>query len=273
MEAPVPGALAWADCYNVRDLGGLPIGSDGRRTRGSSFVRADTLGRLTAEGRQALVDYGVRTIVDLRRDDEIANDPNPFSLESTVADEHAVRYIHQPMVSDETEAALSGLGDGRAIYRGIVELRREEIGQLVRTVAAAEPPVLFHCQAGKDRTGILAAILLELAGVPRDVIADDYALSNENLRPVQEAWVEEAPDDEERARRAAAIAGDRERIIDTLEHIDRTWGGVEPYLLGAGVSATQIAEIRARLGEAPEQPRSAPRARSEPIPSSSSSQS
>jgi protein-tyrosine phosphatase len=249
MEAPVPGALAWADCYNVRDLGGLPIGSDGRRTRGSSFVRADTLGRLTAEGRQALVDYGVRTIVDLRRDDEIANDPNPFSLESTVADEHAVRYIHQPMVSDETEAALSGLGDGRAIYRGIVELRREEIGQLVRTVAAAEPPVLFHCQAGKDRTGILAAILLELAGVPRDVIADDYALSNENLRPVQEAWVEEAPDDEERARRAAAIAGDRERIIDTLEHIDRTFGGVEPYLLGAGVSRVQIGEVRARLTE------------------------
>ena len=248
-EAPLTAALPWADCYNVRDLGGLPVGLDGRRTRASAFVRADTLGRLTAEGRQALIDYGVRTIVDLRRDDEITSDPNPFSLESTVADEHAVRYIHQPMVSDETEAVLSGLGDGRAMYRAIVELRRDEIGRLVQTVAEAAAPVLFHCQAGKDRTGILAAILLELAGVPREVIADDYALSNENLRPVHEAWVEEAPDDEERAKRAAAIVGDRERIIDTLEHIDRTFGGIEPYLLGAGVPEVQIGEIRARLTE------------------------
>jgi len=153
------------------------------------------------------------------------------------------------MVSDETEAVLTGLGDGRAMYRAIVELRRDEIGRLVQTVAEAEAPVLFHCQAGKDRTGILAAILLELAGVPREVIADDYALSNENLRPVHEAWVEEAPDDEERAKRAAAIVGDRERIIDTLEHIDRTFGGIERYLLGAGVPEVQIGEIRARLTE------------------------
>jgi protein-tyrosine phosphatase len=242
-------ALAWADCYNVRDLGGLPIGSDGRRTRAGSFIRADTLGRLNVAGRQALIDYGVRTIVDLRRADEIASDPNPFSLESAVAsDDHGVRYLHLPMVSQETEAAVAGLGDGRAIYRAIVEMRREHVAEGIRAVARADPPVLFHCQAGKDRTGILAAILLELAGVPRDVIADDYELSTMNLQPVHDRWVDEAPDEEERAKRARAILGDRERIIDTLEHIDRTWGGVEPYLRGGGVSLSDIAAIRERLG-------------------------
>jgi hypothetical protein len=86
--------LFWNACYNVRDLGGYPT-SDGTQTRWRSFVRADTMCRLTADGRAALLDYGVRTVIDLRRSDELRLDPNPFA--APPGQTGLVTYLNLPL--------------------------------------------------------------------------------------------------------------------------------------------------------------------------------
>src|SRR5262245_37857138 len=109
--------LSWDACYNIRDLGGYPT-RDGTQTRWRSLVRADTMCRLTADGRAALLDYGVRTVIDLRRSDELRLDPNPFA--SPQGQTGVMNYLNLPLgagasiheraaVKDASGTTLEGL--------------------------------------------------------------------------------------------------------------------------------------------------------------------
>jgi len=171
--------LAWEGCLNVRDLGGLPTG-DGRETRFGRVVRSDSPGLLTAAGWRALVGYGVTTIVDLRRPVERAEDPSR---------EPAVEVNHVSLLGADDEArwtrlealaaaAPSPAASTAVIYRDVLAVNGAELAEAVGAVAEARPgAVLVHCVGGKDRTALVTAVLLRLAGVPTAVIAADYALS------------------------------------------------------------------------------------------------
>jgi protein-tyrosine phosphatase len=235
--------LAWEGLLNARDLGGYPT-ADGRQTRWGAVVRSASLTGLTPAGRAALIGYGVRCIVDLRLPDEVAARPNPFAE----ADGHGIVYANlsfiDPTVAPPGDALT--LADG---YKRMLDLFQGEVAAVMAAIAGApEGGVLVHCAAGKDRTGLVAALLLGLVAVEAETIAADYALSAEYLRARDEEWIRNGPGDraerEERLRRWAPTAAVMAAVLD---HLAGRYGGVEAYLLQAGVAPTDLARLRARL--------------------------
>jgi protein-tyrosine phosphatase len=245
--------LRWESCYNIRDLGGYPT-RDGRQTHFGALVRADVLSRLTPIGRAALLDYGVRTIIDLRSAEELAMDPNPFAAPGE-HDSHIV-YHNLPLAMGATREGIAAVqaADEREeyslafLYHTILNHYGRGIAAIMTAIAtSADGAVLFHCYAGKDRTGVVAALLLALADVPAEVIAEDYALTQECLRPVFEDWIANEPDEAERARLAHRLGAVPETMLALLEHLDTRHGGAESYLRAAGVTSEHIERLRVRL--------------------------
>ncbi len=241
--------LAWDGCANVRDLGGHPT-EDGGTTRFGVIVRADLIRRLSDSGWQALVDYGVRTIVDLRFQEELDADPPAelpveavhVSLLGTIDDEYGTEI-------DALAQAAGSVADGtKAVYLEFLERFRSNFAKVIRAIAEApDGAVLIHCAGGKDRTGLVVALLLSLAGVPRDEIAADYAISERNLAERTAEWLAQASDDEERDRIVRIAACPPEAMRGVLDELDRRYGGVREYLLAGGATNEELDRAAARL--------------------------
>jgi protein tyrosine/serine phosphatase len=240
--------LVWDGLLNVRDLGGHPT-EDGGETRWGSIVRADSVRQLTDAGWRALVDYGVRTVVDLRTERELEADP-PAEL--------PVEVVHVPFLEDdeavfaEADAASASAPDvataTRDVYLIFLERFHENVVAAFKAVAnAPEGAVVVHCMGGKDRTGLLTAFLLRLAGVPIDEVAGDYALSEERLRPRHESWFAAATDPEELARLQRIASTPAESMLGVLEELERRYGGVAAYLRAGGATDEELEQARARL--------------------------
>jgi protein-tyrosine phosphatase len=233
----------WEGGLNARDLGGYAT-EDGRETRWGAVVRSAALGDLTEAGRAALADYGVRTIVDLRLPDELEREPNPFAEPG----DHGIGYTNVSFI----DPAAAPPDQARTLaedYLGMLDRYSDGVADVMAAVARApEGGVLIHCAAGKDRTGLISALLLGLVGVPEGTIADDYALTAELLAARDREWLEHGPG--ERAEREALLARfapTAEVMLQVLEGLDRRYGGVERYLLAAGVSPEDLARLRQRL--------------------------
>ncbi len=230
--------LTWEGCLNVRDLGGHET-ADGGRTRWGAVVRADSIRRLSDAGWESLVEYGVTRIVDLRFHSELEADP-PAEL--------PVEVVHLPLFEEEEMEPVDAAPTSKDFYLEAIEVFRPNFALAVRAVAEApEGTVLVHCQGGKDRTGLVVALLLRLAGVEAETIAADYGLSAANLAEVTAGWIAEAVDETERAFRARVSAGPPEQIVDVLAELERRYGSVEQYLLGGGATASDLESVRARL--------------------------
>ncbi len=244
--------LAWDGCLNVRDLGGLPT-EDLDETRYRRVVRADSVRLLTAAGWQAAADYGIRTVVDLRGDHELRDDP-PGELPLDV--------VHVPFMEaneeewqailDEIEAAAEAAPDAAAATRDVylifLDHFRHRAAAGVRAVARAPAGgVVVHCVGGKDRTGLLCAFLLQLAGVGIDHIAADYALSEERLRPRQEEWLAQAETEAERERLRRGAETPAESMVGGFAELERRYGGATQYLRDAGASDKDLTLASARL--------------------------
>lgn len=233
--------LQWDGCYNVRELGGYRT-EDGRETQWARVVRSDNLIRLTEAGQQALVDHGVRTIIDLRLPRELETDPPPFRDHDTVA------YHHVSFIDPNAEPGppVATIVDD---YKRILDRYTSSVAAIMRAIAEApEGAVLFHCHAGKDRTGMIAALLLRLAGVPIETAAEDYGLTTQCLRPLDEEWLENGPGDRAAREREYMRSMARAEVMqEVLEHLESEYGSVEGYLLHTGVSPEDIARLRARL--------------------------
>jgi len=235
--------LEWEPCWNVRDLGGLPMAGGGT-TRWGALVRADCLGKLTAAGRRALVDYGVRTVIDLRGPLEMADDPPAFPGGRT--DEPG--FVNTPLDHQDPAAAplWAAIRTRADVYRLFLDFYPHALADVLRAIAAAPPGgIVFHCLGGTDRTGLVAATALRLAGVPDEAIAADYALTLERRRPICEQLVAEKGE-------AGLGFWDRlnmtaDQMAATLAYVDERYGGMERYLLDAGLSAEDMARVRARL--------------------------
>jgi protein-tyrosine phosphatase len=231
--------LDWEGCFNVRDLGGLRT-TDGRETQWGRVVRADALDGLTAAGWAALSAHGVRTVIDLRNDDE---------LEADVARRPAsVTTVHLPLDGSEDREFWnlwdSGPQFGTPLcYRPHLERFPERSAAVISAIAHAEPGgVAFHCAGGRDRTGQITMLLLALVGVAPEDIAADYELSAKRL-PARHAARSEA-DQAPPLERFLADRGTtaRELIITTLTDLD-----VETCLLDAGLTSRDVSALRRRM--------------------------
>ncbi|HEY0071229.1 MAG TPA: tyrosine-protein phosphatase [Chloroflexia bacterium] len=238
--------LAWDACYNAREVGGYPA-ANGRHTRWRALVRADNLHRLTPEGQAALRDYGVRTIIDLRMAHELEMHPNPFAGQGTG---DGPRYLHLPLLDSDTDAAFDAAQAAGSEYIVIVERGKELVATVIKAVAASlkEGGVLVHCHGGKDRTGIVVALLLSLVGVPRETIAEDYAISEARLEPAHSEWLEEqAKLHGHPVERPHWMYSRPEKMAGLLAYLDQHYGGVEGYLEACGVTQDEMAQIRKHL--------------------------
>lgn len=226
----------WEGCFNARDLGGLPT-RDGRVTRHGVFLRGDTLCDLTDDGRRSLLEDGVRTVVDLRSENELAREPNPFATID------GVRYEHRPLNDPGITSRISAIEDQTERYRLMLDGNGQRVAAILNVISSSPRAVLFHCFAGRDRTGIVAAMLLRLAGVPDDAIVQDYAISDQRLERRYDEW-SKGWTEADRARIARSIAEAETTIRGTLGHLDDRYGGVEPYLLRHGLDPAAIGRLK-----------------------------
>ena len=249
--------VTWDGFHNARDLGGLPT-RDGRMTRPGALIRSAGLFLVTEAGWQAASDAGVRTIVDLRNDDEIRPGAEPGL---TAAGGSAVLTGFQPVADpppgiERLEVPLDGVEDvefwrylndaglnGTPLYYApFLRTKPDRCAAAVTAVARAAPGgVLFHCAGGRDRTGLVALLLLAVLGVDAEAIAQDYACSTEPLRTFSEALGREDDGPQIAALMAAHGTTVRDAILGTLDGFD-----AHAYLIAAGVSDVDLAALRAR---------------------------
>jgi protein-tyrosine phosphatase len=222
------------------------------------LVRSDNLGSLTSEGQEAMVAYGVTTVIDLRSESEVATSLPPSSLigmgwgQGLKADRRqsangaGPKYLHLPLVDDATMLKLSEAPNMYDRYLMMLEHRQAAFGEIFKTLAEAEGTVAFHCFAGKDRTGLVAAMSLALAGVEVDSIAADYAETDVQMSSRYEEWLAAtSPDKLEEMR--DDLRCPPERMISLLDYLEQKWGGAEAYLEAAGLSSTAITRLRSKL--------------------------
>ena len=240
---------------NVRDLGGYPTPAGATR-HGVAF-RGDNLATLTDADVDALAAIGIRSVIDLRRDDEIARDPSrlPTTVEHRVHlpmgghASHQVDWVQLMLDGEITEYPVS---EAVAGYREMLTIHARDFGTVVEHVAADDTtPALFHCTAGKDRTGGTAMVLLGLAGVAKDHIVSDYLLSNElralpRMAELRTRFDERGVDIE---RFRAMFSAPPEAIAAALDLIDEV-GGFERYVTELGGVDDEVVErLRERLVE------------------------
>jgi protein tyrosine/serine phosphatase len=254
MELAITRRLDWPDCRNTRDLGGLP--ARGGITRNGVLIRSDNVASLTPAGRQAMIDYGIRTVIDLRAESERLGAPGPpfsqFQSTSPVSpsqsadDGNGPVYLHLALVDDETVPTLNEAATMPDRYRLMIDRCQPALGAIFSAIAQADGPVLFHCFAGKDRTGLVAAMMLSLAGVEDEAIGADYAETDAQLATRYVDWLAKAAPERLQSMRDE-LRCPPEWMLETLQYAEQKWGGLESYLEAAGVAAADIERLSAKL--------------------------
>jgi len=240
--------LPLAGCVNFRDLGGYPT-ADGRRVRWRRLFRADGLTRLDDQDGALLNELGLHTVIDLRTPGEVE------TRGSFPHDLVAVDYHHLPLTDvlpppeDLQRYVEPEFVTSR--YRQMFVEGSASISRAVRVLAAPGAlPAVFHCSAGKDRTGVVAALVLGFLGVPRHVIVDDYSLSGEAMVALMERIRQEFPDTvEEVDRYAPAVITVAPQTMDAfLDALEDEHGTFDELARALDVSDA-VAQLRVELLE------------------------
>jgi protein-tyrosine phosphatase len=256
--------VAWIElenAVNTRDVGGLPTES-GVAIRPGRLVRSDNLQDLSPTDVTRLVDeIGIRTVIDLRSTNEVrAEGPGPLTQVP------AVRHVNLSMLPEShgmTDVAADALALSRrraverdpsdlllSFYLGYLEDRPESVVAALRAIAEAPGAVLVHCAAGKDRTGVVVAMALTVAGVRREAVVADYEATAERIERILARLrasstyaedIDQLPADEHRPR---AISMHR-----FLTRLDSDHGGVLGWLAGHGFDTQDARRLRAKLLE------------------------
>lgn len=237
--------IALEGCLNFRDLGGYPT-ADGRVVRWRQVFRSDALHLLTpADVAHLRDDLRVRDVIDLRSSAELRSEGQGPLAEQDVRFHHVPLFDGEVRSEDRERAAQISLADR---YVFLAQLASERIGRVITTIAEADAGAVFHCAAGKDRTGVISALLLGLLGVSDDVIVTDYVATRENL----DAIVDRLNALEGYRTMLAALPpdtmhADPETMLDFLGRLRATYGSFEDYARGAGVTGDSISRLRDRL--------------------------
>jgi protein tyrosine/serine phosphatase len=254
--------MAWIEldgAVNVRDLGDLPT-EDGHKTAKASLLRADNLQELSPADIAKLVrDFGVTTVVDLRSTNELeAEGPAPLD---TVA---GVRHAHHPVLPElgantdvvaDALLARDRLDHSRypdnpmtGHYLGYLEDRPDQVVGAVRSIARSEGAALVHCAAGKDRTGVVVALALTVAGVPAQAVAADYAATAERTEAIVARLARSRLYVRDITSKPADLHRPRaETMTAFLEQMDVRYGGVASWLTGNGLSPEDLGTLRVKL--------------------------
>lgn len=218
---------------NTRDLGGYPLAGGGE-TRFGRLLRSDAPITVTPQDAGLLRDLKVTTVIDLRHGEEIAR--NPCALAGQPGFVYHNVPIHLSCNSLEDPSQVGGS------YFQVLTERAGDIARIFAIIAAAPGGVLYHCTAGKDRTGILSALLLELAGVARADIVANYQVSYTYLEDFIRQVCIENPD-------MPAFVGrsDSAYMNGFLDLLAQTYGGARRYLLGAGVVEEDLDAVVRKL--------------------------
>jgi protein tyrosine/serine phosphatase len=239
-----PGrTIAFDAVFNFRDLGGYPA-RDGRRVRWRRLFRADGLHRLRPEESDRFRELGITTVIDLRSAEEVATRGR--------VPEPDVVYHHLAMFDVEPDWPPDDDSPGYLAdrYLEMVEEGRRTLAASLEVLSdEAAYPLVFHCAAGKDRTGILAAVVLALLGVPDDVIVQDYALSQEAMGRLG-AWLRaNMPDvaDANSTLPSSVFGATVETMTVFLAHLQRAYGGAEGLVRELGVDPDLVRRLREHL--------------------------
>lgn len=237
--------LPLTGCVNFRDLGGLPTASGGQTSWGHAF-RSDTLQVLTDDDvKHLLADVGLATIIDLRTGREIANEGRgPLEHED-------VAYVHLPFIADlevQDEVPDAVERDVLADYVHMLDTAGHLIAEAVVAIATSPGPVVFHCAAGKDRTGILAALTESLVGVPRDVIVGDYELTNQVIEEICERLARFDTYTNVRVNPASHFRCRPEVMAGFLDLVDERHGGASGWAEAMGIETGDLTALRNVLG-------------------------
>ena len=231
--------------FNLRDLGGY-VTADGRTTKWGTLFRGDGLHRLTADDCTSL---GLRTVLDLRTEGEITERGR---LEVDGIDWHHLPVIVNVWEADwwtEDSVAERFLADR---YAAMLDEGAPALADAIRTLARTEAlPAAFHCAAGKDRTGVLAALVLALVGVDDDTVAADYGLSRMGMDRLVE-WIRATYPD-----RLDTMADQPAVFMDApdaamhlfLDDLRTAHGSVEGYVESIGVDRDVVVALQANLLE------------------------
>ena len=244
---------------NLRDMGGYR-GIDGRQILWHRLYRSGKLDMLTTDGVQRVDALGVKTLVDLRYPDELRTAPTniaafgkariiPWSPpENSSASDFSSVVSHEPQSRDQWKQSLADTS-GEEMYQLMLnryprylESHRNSYRALLDALIAGESPVLFHCSAGKDRTGVGAALILTLLGVDRNLIIEDYLQTNRELGDHLEGWMAggAAPannvgdlvdvlSDIPREFAQPLFRADQRYLENLFVQVEKLWGGFENY--------------------------------------------
>ena len=236
-----------AGCFNFRDLGGYPA-EGGLRVRWRRLFRSDGLHHLTPEDVERLLGaLAIRRVVDLRSSAELEAEGRGLLASRSEADFHHVPLFDATSRSDAPQPAGLSLADR---YFLMAEFACEPIARVLVALAEAPGPAVYHCAAGKDRTGVISAVLLGLLGVPDEVIVADYAASQEKLDAIvgrlmaaegYQAMLSALPPD--------TLHAEPETMIRLLERVRDEYGSMLGYARAIGVDEGQVARLRERLLE------------------------
>ncbi len=249
---------------NFRDLGGY-VTADGRRVRGGRLYRSGVLTYLTAADHRLLADKGIRVICDLRTQHERQREPSQWPDASAVQlvwDYDPRHTSLRNYLDADAELTAEAMRDCMLkLYRHLPTLLRPQFAALFAQLAADKTPALFHCSAGKDRTGIAAALILSLLGAPRATIVADYALTNDCIDLEEHLQRRHGSSlgvgdnlalfpHLDRATRRPLIDASPDYLLAALGQIEEDLGSVDNYLReDLGVSADVANRIRANLLE------------------------
>ncbi|MDR1419576.1 MAG: tyrosine-protein phosphatase [Treponema sp.] len=241
-SAAGPRLIPLEGCLNFRDLGGY-TGEGGVKTRYDRIFRSDDLSKLSPADIDRISKLGISIVIDLRADQELSQAPNPLR------DHPGFVYRHFPLL-DGINSETGGPFLTQSLpemYKSLLTDSGAQLGRIFRVLAeAGDRGVVFHCTAGKDRTGVVAALLLDLCGVAGQDIIADYALTYDLMRPHFDLMRERAqeagfsiPED--------LLRSDAVFMQEFLDFLKETYGGAEAYLLRQGLSPRELRDLKALL--------------------------
>jgi protein-tyrosine phosphatase len=238
--------INFENCFNFRDLGGYEA-LDGRRVRRRTVYRSDSLHRMTQNDLDVVLRLGLRTVIDFRSTAELSREAPP-----RFGDDVIVRHL--PIFEEDALPFKSvEIGDPEPppgeSYLAMATAGADAIAAALNCIATEGHPVVFHCAAGKDRTGVVAGILLMSLGVPERTVIEDYELSNLSIERVRNwAHANDPGWATEMAAMPPWLLRSSGRVMATfLEMLRTRHGSIEGYLDTIGVKTPTVDTLRRRL--------------------------
>lgn len=230
--------------YNFRDAGGYAT-ADGRSVRWRTLFRSDSHHELTEGGMQAMHHLGIRTSIDLRAEHESHIHPSVFESRGSIV------YKQLPLRAAGSDTRAPGAHDLAELNRKFFDTGRDSLSTIFHFLAQRETfPIVINCAVGKDRTGLVIALLLELAGVHRDDVVEDYALTakhaGKRIEQIAKTALADGRDPEQFARLMECRP---ETMAESLAYLDDQHGGAEQYVGNIGLSPARITALREVLLE------------------------